>query len=350
MTPIRIGRREIGGDAPCFIVAEAGVNHDGRVALARRLVDIAAIAGCDAVKFQTFTADRLAVASAPKAAYQRASGHESQQEMLRRLELSEADHRDVIAHCATRKITFLSSPFDEQSADLLETLGVQAFKVPSGELTNTPLLENLARRGRPLLISTGMATLTEVERAVRAVTDCGNHAIVLLHCTSSYPAAPEDANLRAMETLRATFDVPVGYSDHTLGIDVALAAVALGACVLEKHVTHDTDASGPDHKVSLDAERLRDLVARVRDVERALGNGRKEPAASERDVAAVARKSVVAVREIQAGSVITEDMLGIRRPGTGLPPEAREQILGRRARVAIAAGSLIAWDSLERQE
>ena len=319
---------EIGGRAPCFIVAEAGVNHDGSVALARRLVGIAADAGCDAVKFQTFDADRLAVASAPKAMYQRTNRDESQQEMLRRLELSETDFRQLAADCRARDITFLSSPFDEQSADLLEAVGVVAFKVPSGELTNTPLLENLARRGLPLLISTGMATLSEVERAMRIVRDRGNTSVVLLHCTSSYPAATADANLRAMETLKAAFGVPVGYSDHTLGFDVALAAVALGACVLEKHVTYDVGASGPDHKVSLDARQLNELVRRVRDVELALGDGRKVPTHAEREVAAVARKSVVAVREILAGTVITEDMLAIRRPGTGLPPDARDQILG----------------------
>lgn len=350
MTQIHIANRPIGIGAPCFIIAEAGVNHDGCITLGQRLIDIAADALCDAVKFQTFNADRIALATAPKAAYQRTGIEESQREMLRRLELSADDHRNLAVHCVSRRITFLSSPFDEESADLLESMDVPAFKVPSGELTNIPFLRNLARRGRPLLVSTGMATLQDVERAMAAITECGVSEVILLHCTSNYPAADEDANLRAIETLHSRFGVPVGYSDHTNGCDLALAAVALGACVLEKHVTYDRHANGPDHAASLDPDQLKDLVARVRTLERALGDGSKKPGPSELEVAAVARKSVVTTRDIQAGEIITGDMLALRRPGTGLPPVARDQIVGRRARASIPAGTIIAWDAIEGGE
>lgn len=337
--------REIGPGQPCFIVAEAGVNHNGDIATARQLVGVAAQAGADAVKFQTFDADRLVTVNAPKAAYQlQATGaEETQRDMLRRLELSVSAHRELMTCCGEKGILFLSTPFDEESADLLESLGVEAFKIPSGEITNLSFLAHVARKGRPMIISTGMATLEEVRAAVETVRGA---EIVLLHCVSSYPAEPADANLRAMETLRREFDVPVGFSDHTSGIEVSLASVVLGACMVEKHFTMDRSLPGPDHRASLEPAELTTLVQGIRNVESALGHGRKEPAASEANTAAVARKSLVAARDIEAGTRLTAELLDCKRPGTGLSPALRDSVVGHTARVDIPAGQLIAWEML----
>jgi len=343
-----VAGRQVGPGQPCFIIAEAGVNHDGELETARRLVQVAAEAGADAVKFQTFSADRTVTRHAPKAGYQLRSTDpsESQVEMLRRLELSADAHRELTAESRRRGILFLSTPFDEQSADFLEGLGVAAFKIPSGELTNLPFLEHVARKGRPMIISTGMATMEETEAAVRAVTEAGNQGVLLLHCVSAYPADPRDANLRAMRTLERAFGVGVGYSDHTPGIEVALAAVALGACVIEKHFTLDRGLPGPDHLASIEPAELRSLVRGVRTVEAALGHGRKEPAACEAEIAAVSRKSIVAARDIPAGALITKDLLTMKCPGTGLAPSMLGRVLGRTASRDIPADTLIAPEML----
>jgi len=317
--PLTIGSRRVGPGASVFIIAEAGVNHDGRLEQALQLVDAAADVGADAVKFQTFETERLVARQAP------------QYEMLRRLELSAPDHRALQSACRRRDILFLSSPFDEHSADLLEALGVEAFKVPSGELTNLSLVTHVAAKGKPVILSTGMAVLDEVRAAVAALEAAGNRQAVLLHCVSRYPAQPHEANLRAMQTLADAFALPVGYSDHTLGIDVALAAVALGACVIEKHLTLDATLPGPDHHASLPPHEFSSMVCGIRTVEAALGHGRKEPAVSEADTAAVARKSLVAARQIQAGAVVTDEALAVKRPGTGLPPAMKRCLVGRRA-------------------
>ena len=331
VTPIRIANRLIGPGQPCFIIAEAGVNHNGRMDLAKRLIDAAKTAGADAVKFQTFKAERLAGASAPKAAYQlQTTAHdESQQEMLRRLELSEADHRELMAYCAAQDMLFLSTPFEEESADLLERLGVSAFKLPSGELTNLPLLEHVARKGKPMIMSTGMATLAEVETAVRTITARGNDTLVLLHCVSQYPADPSAVNLRAMRTMMDAFSRPVGYSDHTMGIEIALAAVAMGACVIEKHLTLDRTLPGPDQRASLEPDEWAALVRGIRKIEAALGHGRKEPAPGEAETAAVARKSLVAACDIPRGRILSESLIAVKRPGTGLPPSMMQEVIGR---------------------
>ncbi len=343
---IGIAGRQVGTGHPCFIIAEAGVNHNGEIETALRLIDAAAEAGADAVKFQTFKADRLATQDAPKAEYQHATTDdaETQFDMLRRLELSPEFHRTLREHCRRRGICFLSTPFDEDSADFLEELGVPAFKIPSGEITNLPFLAHVARKGRPMIVSTGMSTLEEVAAAVHTIEGAGNDDLVLLHCVSNYPARPADANLRAMRTMEEAFRMPVGYSDHTMGTEVALAAVALGACVIEKHLTLDRSLPGPDHRASMEPEDLRRLVRGVRVVEQALGHGRKEPASSEAEIAKVARKSLVAVRDISAGSRLTDDMLGARRPGNGLSPPMRSLFLGRRAKQDIQAGTLLRPD------
>ena len=345
---IDIAGRRVGKGQPCFIVAEAGVNHNGNLDLARRLIDMAAEAGADAVKFQTFRAERLVTPGAPKAQYQMATTDpsESQFAMLKELELSEQAHRNLMACCAERGILFMSTPFDEGSADLLENLGVAVFKVPSGEITNLSFLDHVARKGKPMIVSTGMASLGEVEAAVAALRGAGNERFVLLHCVSSYPAAPADANLRAMKTLARAFGVPVGYSDHTPGIEVALAAVALGACVIEKHFTLDRTLPGPDHKASLEPGELMALVRGIRTVEQALGHGRKEPAPSEAGTAVVARKSLVAARDLPAGVALTDDMIAVKRPGTGLPPAMLSEVAGRTLRTSVSAGTVLTLDML----
>lgn len=345
---VTIGNRRIGAGERCFVIAEAGVNHNGDIALAQRLIDVAANAGADAVKFQTFSADRLASAAAPKAGYQKqtTSADESQHAMLKRLELSPEVHRLLIDHARTRGIMFLSSPFDEQAADFLETLGVLAFKIPSGEIDYLPFLRHVAAKGRPVILSTGMADATEVAAAVDAIAAAGLHDLILLHCLSNYPADPAEANLRAIAAMREAHAVPVGFSDHTEGVAVALAAVALGACVIEKHFTLDRTLPGPDHRASIEPEELAALVRGIRTVEGALGDGRKRPQPSEMENRAVIRKSLVAARDLPAGETIKAGDLTAVRPGSGLSPAAASQIVGRRLRIAVAAGTPIAWDML----
>lgn len=348
MSAFTIDHRPVGTGAPCFIIAEVGVNHNGRLDLALQLVDVAHEAGADAVKFQTFTADRIVTATAPKAEYQKcnASPDETQLEMLRRLELSERDHRELAAYSKSRGLIFTSTPFDEISADFLDDLAVPVFKIPSGELTNLSYLSHMAQFGKPLVISTGMSYLSEVEAAVRCIEAAGSAPIALMHCVSSYPAAPQDANLRAMQTLRSAFGVPVGYSDHIPGNEVAFAAVALGACIIEKHLTLDRNLPGPDHQSSLNPRDFGELVRGIRDVEAAMGSGRKVPAHSEQNAAQVARKSLVAASNLRAGTVLTAAMIVVQRPGTGLAPVLLPHIIGRRTRVEIRLGDVIKLDDL----
>ena len=333
----------VGEGQPCFVIAEAGVNHNGDLSRALELIDAAAEAGATAVKFQTFRAKQLVTLHAPKAEYQARNEQvdESQLEMLQRLELSPADHRALIAHSRDRGILFMSTPFEEQSAGFLQQLGVAVFKVPSGEITNLPFLECLARMGKPLIVSTGMCTLGDVEAAVETIERAGNQQIILLHCVSNYPANPADVNLRAMATMRAAFGYPVGYSDHTLGISVGTASVALGATVVEKHFTLDRNLPGPDHRASLEPGELKDLISSIRTVELAMGTGRKSPVESESDTASVARKSLVASADIPVGTRLTNDLIAIKRPGTGLPPAMRTYLLNRMATCHIPAGALI---------
>lgn len=340
---IEVRGRRIGAGQPCFVIAEAGVNHNGDLDLAMQLVDAAAAAGADAVKFQTFRTEQLMTSSAPKAAYQeRATGTEgTQSDMIRALELSEDAHRTLLARCEERGIVFLSTPFDEASADLLTELGVPLFKTGSGELTSLSLLRHIARKKRPMIVSTGMANIGEVEAALGAIHAEGNRDVAVLHCVSSYPAPTEDVNLRAMDTMRRAFDVPVGYSDHTLGAEIAIAAVALGACIIEKHLTMSCALPGPDHQASMEPAELTAMVSALRRVEAALGDGRKRPRACEENTAAVARRSLVSRVSIPAGAEVTDAMLVLKRPGTGVPPSAARWIVGRTARVDIAADTLL---------
>jgi N,N'-diacetyllegionaminate synthase len=328
-----------------MVIAEAGVNHNGDLRLAHELVEVAAAAGADRVKFQTFSADRLVTLSASKAEYQqRADGaHESQHAMLRRLELTRPMHLELIEHCRSRGIAFFSTAFDLESLGLLVEFGADCFKVPSGEITNLPYLRAVGGYRKPVILSTGMATLGEVEAALAALEASGtpHSQITVLHCTTEYPAPIAEVNLRAMLTLREAFEVAVGYSDHTPGIEVALAAVALGASVIEKHFTLDRALPGPDHKASLEPAELTALVRGIRNVEQALGDGIKRPTSSEAKNKPVARKSLVASRSIRAGEAFSAANLAVKRPGDGLSPMLWDQVLGRRAPRDFAPDELI---------
>lgn len=340
-----------------FVIAEAGVNHNGSDEMALRLVEVAAASGADAVKFQTFSAGRLTRRGAPKAEYQlRATGAGDQYDMLKALEMSEQLHRDIVRRCDELGIEFMSTAFDEQSLDLLISLGIKRIKVPSGEITNTPFLRYMARTGLPMIVSTGMATLQEVEDAVQVIADARAEAghstpladiITILHCTSNYPALPCDVNLLAMRSLAEATRLPVGYSDHTLGVAVSTAAVAMGACVIEKHFTLDRDLPGPDHSASLDPQELKVLVGAIRDIEQAMGDGVKQPTASELPVRDLVRRSATAIRDIPAGALITPEDIALMRPGNGIAPADLERIYGRHAQRSIQAGETLSWSDLK---
>ena len=318
-----------------LIIAEAGVNHNGDLALARQLIDVAAVAGADLVKFQTFTADRLATRTAQKADYQNrtTTSTESQHEMLSRLELTDAMHHELIAHCATRNIDFFSTGFDIESVDLLVRHGQNHFKIPSGEITNLPYLRHIGRLGKSVILSTGMANLGEIEAAIDALEAAGTPRAMLtvLHCTTEYPTPMAEVNLRAMLSIHAAFGVAVGYSDHTQGIEVAIASVAMGATVIEKHFTLDRNLPGPDHKASLEPAELNALVAAIRNIEVALGDGIKRLTTSEARNRPVVRKSLVASRAIKSGALFTAENITAKRPATGISPMRWDEVIGKTA-------------------
>jgi N,N'-diacetyllegionaminate synthase len=314
-----------------LIIAEAGVNHNGDMDLARSLIDAAAQAGADLVKFQTFRADRLVTASADKAEYQRRTTDttESQYAMLRKLELNRAMHDVLMAHCRQRQIGFFSTGFDIPSLDLLKELGLERFKIPSGEITNLPYLRHLGAFAKPVILSTGMATLGEVEAALAVLETAGTprRQITVLHCNTEYPTPMQDVNLRAMLSIRDAFGVAVGYSDHTTGIEIPIAAVALGATVIEKHLTLDRHLPGPDHKASLEPAEFSAMVSAIRNLEQALGDGIKRPSPSEAVNKPVARKSLAAARPIRAGERFTPENVTVKRPGTGICPMRWDEIM-----------------------
>ncbi|TFZ04074.1 N-acetylneuraminate synthase family protein [Ramlibacter humi] len=340
-----------------FVIAEAGVNHNGDPQLAIALADAARAAGADAVKFQTFRAEDVVTASAPTADYQRTNtGATSQFEMVKALELSDEGHRQVAAHCARIGIEFFSTPFSVHAVDQLVALGVRRIKLPSGELTHRQLLEKAASTGLPLLLSSGMATLDEVRTAVgwiqgvwaRSGAPKAQPALALLHCTSAYPAPAEALNLRAIGALAAAFPgTPVGYSDHSQGPEAALASIALGATVIEKHLTVDKSLPGPDHVASADPGEFAVMVRAIRTLEPMLGDGIKRPHPVEENTRAVARRSVVSTRDLPAGHVLQAADLALRRPGTGIAPDALEQLQGRKLREAVPADMPLQWPMLE---
>lgn len=316
-----------------FIIAEAGVNHNGSLDLAFKLVDAAVVAGADAVKFQTFRANSLVVQNAPKANYQlqTTADTESQYEMLKKLELTEDDHKKIIKYCRSKKIEFLSSAFDIEGINLLRELGLNIFKIPSGEAVNPPHLRRVAEVADEIIISTGMCTMDEVEQALKILMDQGfdKNKITVLHCNTEYPTLYEDVNLMAMISMRDKFGVRVGYSDHTSGIEVPIAAVAMGATVIEKHFTLDRNMDGPDHQASLEPHELQAMVGAIRNIEIALGDGVKKMSSSEMKNIFIARKSIVAAVEIRKGEILTEKNITVKRPGNGMSPMMWDEIIGK---------------------
>lgn len=316
-----------------LIIAEAGVNHNGDMRIARQLIDAAAEAGADLVKFQTFRADRLVTTSARKAAYQMATtaAEESQHEMIRRLELTDAMHDELIAHCHQRKIEFFSTAFDLESLDYLMGLGMPRIKVPSGEITNLPYLRKAGGFGKEVILSTGMSNLGEIEAAIDALEKAGTsrERIIVLHCNTEYPVPMPEVNLRAMRSIGEAFGVKVGFSDHTEGIEIAIAAVALGATVIEKHFTLDRSLPGPDHRASIEPDELGRMIRSIRNVGAAMGDGVKRPSASEEKNRPVVRKSLVASRHIVKGAVFSGDNISAKRPGTGISPMRFDEVMGR---------------------
>ena len=318
-----------------LIIAEAGINHNGDINLAFQLIDVAVSAGADFVKFQTFTADKLVTKYTKKADYQNktTAESESQYAMLKKLELNRETHKKLIAYCKSKKIKFLSTGFDIDSIDLLVELGLERFKIPSGEITNLPYLRYIGKYGKPVILSTGMAALDEIERALNIIESAGTSRkqITVLHCNTEYPTPMTDVNLRAMTTIRDTLKVQVGYSDHTLGIEVAIAAVALGARIIEKHFTLNRDLPGPDHKASLEPNELKSMVLAIRNIDKAMGNGIKRPQKSEAKNKPAVRKSLVAKCPIRTGEIFSETNITVKRPGTGLSPMCWDEVLGCKA-------------------
>lgn len=343
---IKIGNRIIGDNCPVFIIAEAGVNHNGDVGLAKRLIKVAYEAGADAVKFQTFKANKLVSSRAPHGDY-KSTGIDIK--LNEKLELSLQHYIELIEYCHELDIVFLATPFDFGSVNLLEKLNALAYKVSSSDLTNIPLLKHIASKQVPILLSTGMGYLSEIEEAILTFSatmneDITNLPVVLMHCVSHYPAPMNEINLNAIKSLKNTFKLPVGYSDHTNGVEAAMAAVVMGACVIEKHYTLSSKFPGPDHKSSVEPDELNFLVESIRNIETALGDGIKRPAKCEMSAIPINRKSLVAACEIKAGTTITKDMIEIKRPATGIPPKYYDLIIGKTAIVDIPDDEVITWE------
>ena len=318
-----------------FIIAEAGVNHNGKIDLAYKLIDAAVEAGADAIKFQTFIPENVVSRFAKKAEYQQKTtdASESQFEMIKKLALSYDDHKKILKYCENKKIKFLSSPFDLESIDFLNKLGLDIFKIPSGEIINLPYLRRVGSLNKKIIMSSGMANLGEVESALDILTNSGTKKenITILHCTTNYPCPYTEVNLKAMLTLKEAFKLPVGYSDHTLGIEVAVAAVSLGSTVIEKHFTLDKNMEGPDHKASLDPNGLKAIVKAIRNIEEAMGDGIKKPNKSEIEIMKVVRKSIVASKDIKKDEIFSDDNITVKRPGTGISPMRWDEVIGKKA-------------------
>lgn len=316
-----------------FVIAEAGVNHNGSLELAKELVDAAKDAGADCVKFQTFVSKNIVSKNAVKAEYQKqqTEPEESQQDMLKKLELSFVEFVELNEYCKCKSIEFMSTAFDFDSIDFLDSLEMGTWKIPSGDITNLPYLIKIAKLNKPVILSTGMSTLEDIRSAIKALKENGAEELTVLHCTTEYPTPFEDVNLRAMNTIKEKFGVKVGYSDHTKGIEVPIAAVALGATVIEKHFTLDRNMEGPDHKASLEPNELKAMVDSIRHIELALGNGMKQPAESEKKNMAVARKSIIASKDIKTGDIFTEENLTVKRPGDGINPMRWFDVIGKYA-------------------
>lgn len=316
-----------------YIIAEAGVNHNGRIELAKKMVDEAKEAGADCIKFQTFVAKNIVSKNAVKADYQKqqTDANESQLDMLKKLELSFDEFVELNRYCREKDIEFLSTGFDFDSIDFLNSLNMKRWKIPSGDITNLPYLIKIARLGKPIILSTGMSTIEDIRVAISVLKENGSGEITVLHCTTEYPTPFGDVNLKAMHTIQNEFGVPVGYSDHTKGIEIAIAAVAMGATVIEKHFTLDRNMEGPDHKASLEPDEFKAMVSAIRNVEVAIGTGEKKPAESEKKNMSIARKSIIAKRNIFKGELFTEENLTVKRPGNGISPMKWFEVIGQEA-------------------
>jgi len=345
---IKIGNRSIGEGYPCFIIAEAGVNHNGQLSMAKKLVDAAVAAGVDAVKFQTFKAEGVVTDDVDVASYVKKNIGKNlkQQEMIKKLELTYEEFKILKRYCDSKKILFLSTPHSFDAIDFLEDL-VPMYKFGSGDLLNIPALQYAARKGKPMILGTGMATLAEVREALKAIRAAGCNQIIVLHCTTNYPCPIEEVNLRAMLTMQNTLNCLVGYSDHTMGLTVPIMAATLGAVVIEKHFTLYKTLPGPDHKASLEPTELKQMVIAIRNVERALGSYAKKPTTAEKNIMKLVRKSIVASKDIKKGALIRKDMLDIKRPGTGLPPTKIEYLLGKKTKRDIKKDELIKLSLVE---
>ena len=348
---IRIGKRLIGEGEPCFIIAEAGVNHNGEIELAKKLIDVAKEAGADAVKFQTFKTENIVTKDADMAEYQKKNLRtiESQPDMLKKYELKEGDFLELKKYCDEKGIIFLSTPHTEDAIDFLEKL-VPAFKIGSGDLNNLPFLEKIAKKGKPIILSTGMGTLEEVTDAVKAIKK--KDQLILLHCTTDYPCAEKDVNLKAMQTIKDKLHCLVGYSDHTLSLKVPVIAASLGAVVVEKHITLKKTDEGPDHKASLNPDEFKEMVKDIKEnkkiniTEEILGTGIKKPTKKEEEIKKVVRKSIIAKTNIPKGTIITKNMLVIKRPGTGIEPKDINKVIGKRIKKDIEKDNIIKWDNI----
>jgi len=348
MIKIKIAHRWVGGGEPAFIIAEAGSNHNGSLAQAKKLIDVAAEAGADAVKFQTFKADKLYSKKTPDMSYLKKSKllkkGQTVWDLLKQNELPRGWQKTLADHCRKRKILFLSTPFDLEAVDELDALKMPAIKIASYEITHLPLLAHAARKKKPIILSTGMADLSDIETALEVIYKAGNRNVILLHCAINYPPRFEDVNLRAMDTMRKAFQLPVGYSDHTTGIAADIAAVALGACVIEKHFTTSRKLPGPDHPFAIEPDELRAMVQGIRQAEASLGSPIKRRTAAEEEMYKLGRRSLVAACDISKGNKITRSMLDVKRPGFGIPTKMMPAVVGRTARVTIKADDILSWE------
>ncbi|MBP7633753.1 N-acetylneuraminate synthase family protein [Candidatus Ozemobacteraceae bacterium] len=345
---ITIGHRHIGDSRPCFIIAEAGSNHNRDFDTAIKLIDVAADAGADAVKFQIFAAEKIYSKKTPMASYLKdkklARDGETLWDIIKRLEIPRGWTNELMAHCRKKNIMFLCTPFDIPAVEELETAGVEAYKIASFEITHLPLIERVARTGKPLILSTGMANLEDIEVALQTFRQAGGRDVALLHCAIAYPPAYENLHLRAMDTLRQAFQMPIGFSDHTMGYITDVAAVARGACIIEKHYTLNRNQDGPDHPFSLEPHELKEMVTAIRQTEAALGSPIKHHTDAEQEMYRIARRSLVAARAIPRGTVLTREMIEVKRPGFGIPTRFLDLVVGRKAVRDIEEDDILTWD------
>jgi len=332
---VKINNRVVGEKgAPCVVIAEIGCNHNQDINLAKRLIDSAVECGVDAVKFQKFVTSKLVTI------------HQPQYNLLKNLELSDDAFLELFSYTTKKGIIFLATPYDEESVEFLSELPIPAYKVASGDITNLPLLNKIALKNLPVILSTGMSNLDEIKEAIDTIKEAGNNQIILMHCVSNYPTKIKDCNLKAINMLKEVFQLPVGFSDHSLGITMSIAAVALGACVIERHFTIDKNLPGPDHFISLTPDELKELVKGIREVEQGLGSGVKIPLECEQEVMKTARKSIVANKDIPQGTIITLDMIAVKRPGIGIPPKFINKVIGKKAKRDIPYDSIIGWEDI----